>query len=440
MKLVFLMSSLVGAFGADCEKGYVHRTDAQITSGQADAGGLLGWCSNKEAASKSTCQTGCCVADPNKCGSYTTCPTGKYNGVDGDTATTATTYQTTCCVAVATCATSYGASLTGAASCAANPGWKYKTSSAATLCSGGTTSCKYIAAASCCEKDVLKCGGLTVACASPKTSGNTRRRSTAAQIAWGNKATTEANKLTDCCTTTAATCANADATGVNGCNVGYEKDTTKATELCAGQTGTGGYYRLDKCYSTCCKLDVTKCGGLGATGCTATQYTFNPTNSAASIAWAGKTSAAATKATDCCTTKAKCAAGTCPAGYKMKASVTTTDCTSDAASCGVGTTCCEKDVLKCGGLASIVCAAGTYNACAGSCSGCSVAATKTAWDACLNKAATEATKNTACCTAKGKCSAFKAAVSASALVSKTAAQMLPGAFLLVVLSAIGAVW
>lgn len=444
MKLVFLMSSLVGAFGADCHPGSMHMTDAQVKLlTDAKVSNTKGWCSKKEATSKATCDSGCCQPDLTKCGipGYNgaglalQCDAGKYGpnteAYNGK-ATTVATFKTDCCVAVATCASSYGASAEGTV-CPA--GKKYKTSSAETKCTGGTKECKALES-TCCEPDVLKCGGLTVECASPKTSGGNKMDKAALET-WKNKATTEAKKLDDCCVAT-ATCATAGYT----CAAGYEKDTTKATTVCAGQTGAAGYYSLAMCPSTCCKKDVKKCGGLMTastqSSCASTHYYY--ASSTDEMAAKNKASAEATKTTDCCTTKAKCKAATCGAGMKMKASVAEVDCASDAASCASGTTCCEKDVTKCGGLDSIVCAAGTYNECGGSLSSSANTATKTAWEACLNKAATDATKATACCTAKGKCSDFKTAVSASALVSKTAAQMLPGTFLLVVLSAIGAVW
>jgi hypothetical protein len=99
-----------------------------------------------------------------------------------------------------------------------------------------------------------------------------------------------------------------------------------------------------------------------------------------------------------------------------------------------------KDVLKCGGVSTIVCPTATSYKEFGTRPSTDTAK-QTAWDAWANQATTEVNKaklSTAggCCTAKGTCTAFKAAVSASALVSKTAAQMLPGALLIVVLSAL----
>jgi len=454
MKLVFLMSSLVGAFGADCAKGSMRLTDAQVTVFQT-AKGTNGWCSKKEATSAATCNSGCCMADLTKCGVplyngaglASTCDAGKYGGAAPDKATTVATYKSDCCVAVATCATSYGASAAGTI-CPA--GKKYKASSAATKCTGDTTTCAALVS-TCCELDVLKCGGLTVTCVSPKTSGNTRRRTSS--DTWKNKATTEANKLTDCCTAM-ATCATAGYT----CDAGYEKDTTKTTAVCHGQTGAFGSYSFDSCGYTCCKKDVTKCGGLmpmsslPQSACASTHYYYS--QRADELAAKSKTSTAATKLTDCCTTKAKCKAATCNPGYKMKATVAELDCESDALSCARGTTCCEKDVLKCGGLDSIVCVAGTYNECASVPKSSSYttstmsedekkaakAAALVAYSACLNKAATDATKATACCTAKGKCSDFRTSRQISGQANATNAQMLPGTFLLVVLSVIGAVW
>lgn len=411
MKIVLLTSSLVGAFGADCAKGYKHKATFAATD----------VCSTK-GTSSSVCNTGCCVKDVLKCGGQTTalmatCATGFYWGADGDKATTTATAKTDCCVAVATCATS----MVPKDWCPA--GYKYNSANKDTKCTGGISSCTAIAG-TCCMKDVLKCGGLDVTCASGKVPNNGRRRTTT--DAWRNKATKESTKLTDCCMDK-ATCAFAGT-----CSAGYVKDTAKTSSTTI--TGQDNYYSTAGYTSTstngCCKLDVTKCAAYSATaGCDATHYNVATENP-------GKAATATSKKTDCCAVKAKCSAHTCGAGKKKN---TVTDCTMGTTSCEGA--CCVKDPLKCGGIASIVCPTATsykeFNT-----RPSTAGATQTAWDAWANQATTEADKNKCsctakgCCTAKGTCTAFKAAVSASALVSKTAAQMLPGALLIVVLSAL----
>merc|ERR1719498_582291 len=139
---------------------------------------------------------------------------------------------------------------------------------------------------------------------------------------------------------------------------------------------------------------------MSMSDCTGTKYlpmSFSTVSD--SDAWKNTAATAATKAADCCRTKAKCGTPTCPAGYKAKASVSTTDCTGDAASCSVGTTCCEPDVTKCGGL-SLTCASTKYK------HGTDAAGSTTKVTAWMGTAATEATKDTACCTTKATCSSY----------------------------------
>merc|ERR1712216_178385 len=109
----------------------------------------------------------------------------------------------------------------------------------------------------------------------------------------------------------------------------------------------------------------------------------------------------------CCTTLATCAVAVCPAGSKKKTAdgVDKLSCTSDAASCNtVGGACCESDTATCGGLTSITCAYGFYAENDFFVYSGDKKTPKAVVDAWLSKPATEATKNTACCTAKATCS------------------------------------
>jgi hypothetical protein len=216
---------------------------------------------------------------------------------------------------------------------------------------------------------MTKCGGLSPKCASGMYAGVD-----------ANTAATETNKNTACCTAV-ATCATMTKT----CAPGWKRKTSAATTKCSGGPSTCST-------ETCCEADVTKCGGLGTITCVASKVR------AASKVFGNKAAKEATKLDDCCVAKATCAAAgyTCPAGYKRNKD-TTSVCEGqtvyhlDVTKCAVGSTCCEKDVLKCGGLSNPTCASDTsyYEA-------------TTAWK---NTPATDATKNTACCMAKAKCSA-----------------------------------
>merc|ERR1711957_802751 len=106
-------------------------------------------------------------------------------------------------------------------------------------------------------------------------------------------------------------------------------------------------------------------------------------------------------ASGCCTAKATCAVAKCPSGYKKKVKVDGLSCASNAASCAVGNTCCEKNTASCGGLTGVACAYGSYDV-STTWSATTKQVAKDAWN---NKAATDATKNTACCTEKAQCTA-----------------------------------
>merc|ERR1719498_601880 len=159
---------------------------------------------------------------------------------------------------------------------------------------------------------------------------------------------------------------------------------------------------------------------MSMSDCTGTKYlpmSFSTVSD--SDAWKNTAATAATKAADCCRTKAKCGTPTCPAGYKAKASVSTTDCTGDAASCS-SSTCCEADVTKCGGL-SVTCATTHYKY------GQDAAGSTTKVTAWKNTAATDATKATACCTTRATCSAYTCPAGYKDKVNKTTTSCLTAA-------------
>jgi len=254
-------------------------------------------------------------------------------------------------------------------------GYKLKSGVANTKCTGSASSC-LAPVSTCFEKDVLKCGGLSSpTCASGKYKGYS--------TAWQNTAATDANKNTNCCVDV-ATCSMATVPA------GYKLKSGVATTKCTGSAST--------CLQALCfEKDVLKCGGLTSITCASGKY------KGYSTAWKNTAATDANKNVSCCADKATCSSATVSSGYKMKDNVASTLCSSDAASCATST-CIELDVLKCGGLASIGCASLFYNEkllwVAST-----TQATKDTWN---NRAATNANKNTNCCTLAGTCAAFSA--------------------------------
>jgi len=191
-----------------------------------------------------------------------------------------------------------------------------------------------------------------------------------------------ATKLLNCCAQI-ATCGSK----FYSCPVGFKKRDVRATSPCAGLDASS-CAEGDKC----CIKDDSKCGGLDGIDCPADKYFPDSLK--------GAPATNANKLTTCCVVKAPCAAGTCPSGWKPKPDAAALPCPRNAASCRKET-CCERDTTKCGGLLAIACAAGFYDESNG---GAWPAGTKQATrDAWNNKPAIEATKNTACCTAKAAC-------------------------------------
>jgi len=208
------------------------------------------------------------------------------------------------------------------------------------------------------------------------------------------------------CCVAKATCATAT------CPAGYKADTTKTQVQCAGaectakevllQAGNVVAANNDGYNKECCSLDTTKCGGTATHTCPNNKY--YPGDKAAAgtgydADWLG---VSATQG--CCTAKATCANAKCPAGWKKKANVDQLSCSTGHASCiaeqaNGEAKCCEKDVTTCGGLKGITCAYGTFDESA-TWTADTTQAVKDAWN---SKAATEATKNTACCTAQAAC-------------------------------------
>jgi len=288
----------------------------------------------------------------------------------------------------------------GAIALDCDAGWKHKTTLTNLHCDTAAVSADSCND-NCCVKDVLKCGGqvsnlCTATAADGKYSIGYGLSGTALANA-ANKATTAATLKADCCLDR-ATCASTTYT----CPAGYKKatgaDNTKCpTDAASCGTSTSG----------CCVKDDTKCGGLMLQMADCTGSTYYPTTT--TDTWKNKVATgadAAAKKASCCETKAKCSAATCPGGYKKitTAGTDALDCTSDAASCAPtyaetvtlsASTCCEKDVTKCGGL-SVTCATGKYNHGSGT--------TKTnAWKIVT---AAEGTKLTDCCTTIAKCATY----------------------------------
>jgi len=362
--------------------------------------------------------TECCIVDPLTCGGLRTgitCATGKYVAKTDDAKKTAeATKVVDCCSDVKTCAdTSYA--------CAA--GYKKKAAATpVTKCTGAAATC----VTPCCEKDVAKCGGLSgIVCAAGFYNEFTSLFTLqATKDVWVNKAATDDTKNTACCTAV-ATCAST----TYNCPAGYKKKAaaTPATK-CTGPAATCATG------ATCCEADTAKCGGLSSITCAAGKF------KGADDAWKNKAATDETKATACCAAQADCTQSgyACPAGWKKIASKTSADkCTGAALTCASGSTCCEKDPKKCGGLTGIACPATHFDESTKFTERKISAADQNTWK---NKAATDATKNSACCTKRTTCDLYKAATTTSSALVSGSAHWQPGSFIPVALFALASLW
>merc|ERR1711972_1049971 len=142
--------------------------------------------------------------------------------------------------------------------------------------------------------------------------------------------------------------------------------TSSATTSCAG----------------CCMNDVTKCKYIPNRNCGATGHYYDAAKDATPAT-------AATMNSVCCTARHACYATTatsvCLAGYKQKMQYCETSATTAASCDTVNTNCCENDLTKCQHIQP-TCATGFY-----------IDPTK------YGTSATQADKNTVCCTAKATC-------------------------------------
>lgn len=178
-----------------------------------------------------------------------------------------------------------------------------------------------------------------------------------------------------------ANCCTAKKTCDIACTGGTDK-TGKATIKCR---------KIPCTINECCDITATTCSGLmlsGAGSCTGdTRYTNGAT-----------TATTATYQATCCVAKKTCDV-TCPAGEKDKTDKATIKCMG--ATCK-DSECCDDDSSKCKGLAATGCNANEF-----------------ANPATAGSAATAATYKTACCIAKGTCSAFSTQSVAASLAKTT---------------------
>jgi len=358
------------------------------------------------------CQKSCCSSSASKaCSSYgaavAACTTGTlfvWSTAGLATVSSQTEIQAKCCTDVyPTCKTWLG-------SCP--QGKKAKTGQDATKCTS-------IMCNECCENDDKVCGA-TVSCGSGFYSPGDLTKvdytgkdilddvSKAEKEAWKVKATTEANKNTDCCTAV-ATCAAATFTCDFPGSPGSKKKTT-------GNCPKNGA----SCGPSCCEKDLETCGGLSPT-CPAGKVRGS------TDAWSAKKSAKATEIADCCSDAPVCSAHTCKAGKKKKAAVQEAKCQlAELSSCD--STCCEWDATKCKGLEEGGASCGSGKVDTGS--GFVKATAQATQDAYLNTVATTDTYKDKCCSTKATCQDFKAGIS-RATTSGTQ-QVHPGSFIVLV--------
>lgn len=223
----------------------------------------------------------------------------------------------------------------------------------------------------------------------------------------GNGAKTYKKWQATCCTAK-KTCSSVK------CEAGFVAQVTGAWVQNAQITAAKGLERsvvgeggiIEKALSTakynakaCCVYDdsMKTCGTIGGIVCPS--GTYQPTGSS----WTSVITKAATKNSQCCTAKATCAVADCGAGKKKKKNVDTLMCSGDHTTCTTGSLCCEADKNTCGGLTGIVCPYGFFDESSTWILFGDKKTPQATMDAWKKKNASEATKNTACCTPRAPC-------------------------------------
>lgn len=391
--------SAIGAFGNECAAGTKHKKDLT---------GLL--CSTNRADAAS-CQA-CCESNSATCGGLNpSCDSNHYRYVIPTGKTTATTAvlnawknlaatdtnkNTACCTKKATCASS-------GYTCA--KGYKKK--------AGVTTNCKYDVAScgekdsGCCEANPFVCGGKLIAKAGAETTATAVAPTTCAKVgtqelamgsgsAWEGQEVYTKNKKTNkgplqteyeaACCIPKPTCASQQFSK-SVCPKGYKKNTDQ-TKQCTS---------AENCKTTCCTADPANqvCSTFATSVVCASDRYYD--------ARLKDTPATATTAPQkCCSAKASCAVARCPAGYQNKVSAAKTLCSGGAELCAQGT-CCELNPNTCGGMSGIVCPKGFFNENLDWSHIKDATKMKAAQNAWRSKNATDATKNTNCCTEQVAC-------------------------------------
>lgn len=398
--IALLFGSPLGAVGNECAAGTKHKAK------------LTGLTCNTDRTDAASCGE-CCETNAKTCGGLNVACDGNHYQYATSAATTEAakvikdawlatvateeTKSTVCCTKKATC---------GGRGFTCPAGYIYDALSKAKSCPSDVASCGK-SAAPCCKFDVDKCG-------TDKLKDTAKTATSTETCTTGTKGTDDGWKNTkidygvtgtpstldakaafqkSCCFSK-PTCASKLYT----CPAGKKK-TTVAADLIKSCTGLDASTCAAGVAPACCVKDDSSCAGVTAVTCTNSMY-FDTKSSGNAKA----------SAENCCTAKATCASAKCPAGYMMKAKVEKTTCSTDAASCtkdqAAIDVCCQKNPNTCGGLSNIACPTGFFNENSGVDSWKHIKdATKrqAAKDAWANKNATDATKNTACCTPKAAC-------------------------------------
>jgi len=228
----------------------------------------------------------CCELDTAKCGGITPptstsaykCDANMYwdSAKAGTTITTPVTDATkksSCCTSQGTC--------TGYSSCPA--GKKLKGTPGSIYCA--TSSCTTTDAATCCEADTDKCGGITAVQCDANMYWDTAKADTTITTP-----VADATKKSSCCTSQ-GTC-----TGYSSCPAGMKIKGTPGSIYCATSSCTTGES------ATCCEADSDKCGGITAVQCDANMY-WDTAKADTTIT---TPVADATKKSSCCTSQMTC--------------------------------------------------------------------------------------------------------------------------------------
>jgi len=373
-----------------CGAGHKHKDD--LTSK---------FCSTS-ATDAGSCDSSCCEKDTKTCGGLTVvCPFGTY--AVGDDAwknkeTTEKTKLADCCQPSVTCDNTLY-------TCPA--GFKKTTSQVnkKTKCPAGPKSCATKGV--CCEADVNTCGGYqdkhggvagTKGECTPVTGvfksvdfADTDAPWRSMKLSGATQALQKTAFAKECCDAL-PTCKSLT------CKAGYKLSTDNADKPI---TGTINEYDADET-KACCVEDSTKptCG-VQKKAISCLGGTYNPSS------YDDVLVSDLTKVnTFCCVPAATCAHAQCPSGYKMKANVATLSCHGDHLACVTNGMCCEVDKTTCGGLAlstGISCPYGSYDESGTWVFSGDSKTSQVTMDAWNKLPATEATKNTACCTQAAQC-------------------------------------